>query len=169
MSEAERKLMNISEYARHRACTPEAVRYAIKKGKLAGSLVFTKEGGVPKIDYLAADSEWIQEVRVAKTDRHVDYGEVERQSATIAESRQRKEAADAELAEIKLSKEKGKLVDAEEVKTAAFKAARVVRDALLNIPDRVAAEIASESDQLKVHALLTQEIRRVLESITIDE
>ena len=59
--------------------------------------------------------------------------------------------------------EAGKYVDADEVKVAAFNKARIVRDGLLNIPDRLAALLAAESDEHKVHKLLASEIRAVLE------
>lgn len=159
------KKMNMSEYARHRGVKPEAVRYAIASGKLSKSLEFPKPGRPPLIDPTIADSEWILEVRVAKT--RVDYAAAEGQAPTIADSRARKEAADAELAELKLEREKGRLVDAEEVKKTAFKVARTVRDQMLNIPDRVAAELAAETDAFKINKRLTDEIRKALEHLTI--
>ena len=38
----------------------------------------------------------------------------------------------------------------------------MVRDAMLNIPDRIASELAAETDQFEIHRLLTVEIRRAL-------
>jgi hypothetical protein len=35
---------------------------------------------------------------------------------------------------------------------------------MLNIPDRVSAELASMSDQFEIHRFLTDEIRKVLSS-----
>jgi hypothetical protein len=46
--------------------------------------------------------------------------------------------------------------------------ARLVRDAMLNIPDRVAAELAAETNQFKVHQRLTHEIRRALEDMKLE-
>ncbi len=40
--------------------------------------------------------------------------------------------------------------------------ARMVRDAMLNIADRIASELAAETDQFEIHRLLTVEIRRAL-------
>jgi Rad3-related DNA helicase len=48
----------------------------------------------------------------------------------------------------------------------AFNAARVVRNNLLNIPDRVSALLASMSDAEKIHELLSQEITTALEKLT---
>ena len=54
---------------------------------------------------------------------------------------------------------------AEEVKTAAFNKARIIRDTLLNIPDRIASILASESDQDKVYQLLSDEIKLALDEL----
>ena len=43
--------------------------------------------------------------------------------------------------------------------------ARQVRDSLLNLPDRLAAELAAETNQFKVHQRLVKEIRRALEEL----
>ena len=52
------------------------------------------------------------------------------------------------------------------MKSAAFSKARIARDSLLNIPDRIAAVLAAEADQEKIHALLSSEIRQALEDLT---
>ena len=51
----------------------------------------------------------------------------------------------------------------------AFKMARLTRDAMLAIPDRLAAEIAAETDTFKVHTRITEEIRKALESLGENE
>lgn len=60
-------------------------------------------------------------------------------------------------------KERGRLVDAAEARREAYRCARSVRDALLNIPDRIAGELAAESDVTRVHVRLDAEIRQALE------
>jgi transcriptional regulator with XRE-family HTH domain len=59
---------------------------------------------------------------------------------------------------------RGRLVDAETARRDAFDCARAVRDAVLNIPDRVAAELAAETDPDRVHARLDDELRKALEA-----
>ncbi len=83
----------------------------------------------------------------------------------LLQARIKSEGERAKLLEIKADVEAGKFVDAAEVKTAAFNKARVVRDGLLNIPDRLAAMLATESDATRVHEILTTEIRAVLEEL----
>ena len=58
---------------------------------------------------------------------------------------------------------RGQLIDAAEARREAYRCARSVRDALLNIPDRLAAELAAESDVTRVHIRLDGEIRQALE------
>ena len=55
-----------------------------------------------------------------------------------------------------------KLVSGEEVQVAAFNKFRQFRDAMINLPDRLAAMLAAESVETTVHALLTTEIRKAL-------
>ena len=80
-------------------------------------------------------------------------------------TRIKSEVEKAKLLEIKARVEAGKYVDADEVKVAAFNKARVVRDALMNIPERLAAVLAAETDASRVHAMLTSEIRAALEDL----
>ena len=61
---------------------------------------------------------------------------------------------------------KGTLVDGEEANRQAFTQGRQIRDAMLNIPDRIASMIAAELDQDVVHAILTKELRQALEGLS---
>ncbi|HFB98051.1 MAG TPA: hypothetical protein ENJ62_02830 [Bryobacterales bacterium] len=84
----------------------------------------------------------------------------------LLKTRIKSELEKGKLLEIKARVEAGKYVDADEVKVAAFNKARIVCDGLLNIPDRLAALLAAESDEHKVHKLLASEIRAVLEELS---
>jgi hypothetical protein len=68
----------------------------------------------------------------------------------------------ARLAKIDFEERSGKLVSRDEVEIAAFNKFRTFRDGMLNVPDRVGAVLAADSDPAKVHAILTAEIRRAL-------
>ena len=86
----------------------------------------------------------------------------------LLKTRIKSEVERAKLLEIKAKVEAGKYIDADTVKTAAFNKARVVRDGLLNIPDRLAAVLAAENDPARVHELLAAEIRTALEELSCD-
>ena len=69
-------------------------------------------------------------------------------------------------AKLEYEKASGKLVDAAQVMEQIYRLARTTRDAMLNLPDRLAAIAAAEQDVGRVHAMLTAEIRTALESLS---
>lgn len=77
----------------------------------------------------------------------------------------RKTKADADLKEMEQRKRAGELVEAAEVQDAAVRAAKAVRDALRNIPTRLAGLLAAETDQHRILVLLTDEIDRSLAAL----
>jgi hypothetical protein len=85
---------------------------------------------------------------------------------SLMQSKALREAYMAQLAKLEYEKAIGKVVDADAVKVEAFKTARQVRDGLMNIPDRVAAELAHETNPAHIHARLQREIRDVLQSLS---
>lgn len=82
------------------------------------------------------------------------------------ESRAKSEHFRAELARLDLETKEQQLVEVARVQREAFTAARAVRDALGNIPDRVSNQFAAESDPVVIHQTLTEEIRKALETLT---
>ena len=57
-------------------------------------------------------------------------------------------------------------VEAEEVKVVAFNRGRVVRDRIMNLPDRLAAILAAENDINTVRETLATELRIALEGLS---
>ena len=82
------------------------------------------------------------------------------------ESQARREMFKANLTELEYLEQVGKLIPAEEVDREWFELARLVRDTMLNIPARIADQLAHETDQRKVQDLLEQEIYQALETIS---
>jgi hypothetical protein len=80
----------------------------------------------------------------------------------LYESRGRKEHYQAELAKLQVSQQLKELVSAEDVKREAFAMGRSIRDGMMNIPDRLAAQVAAIGDPREVHRLMTEEIRVAL-------
>lgn len=168
-------MVSASAYAKHRGISLQAVVKAINDGRLVESVV-QSEAGRYKIDPVKADAEWSANTdsmtgapahmanRPAETDNDPEDG----QPITYAEARAQHERFKARLAQLELEQREGKLVEAEVVKRESFRTARLVRDALLNLPDRVAGELAAETNQFKVHQRLVSEIRRALEDLKIE-
>ena len=84
----------------------------------------------------------------------------------INESRAKSEHFRAELARLDLEVKEEQLVEASLVERQAFTSARTVRDSLGNIPDRLSNQFAAETDPVEIHKVLTDEIRKALESLT---
>ena len=86
----------------------------------------------------------------------------------LLKTRIKSEAERAKLLEIKAKVEAGKYVDADEVRVAAFNKGRTVRDNLLNIPGRLAAVVAAETDERKCFELIDSEIKAALKVLAGD-
>lgn len=81
----------------------------------------------------------------------------------LAQSQARKELFRAKLVELEYEERMGTLVLKSATEAEAFRLARQVRDAILNVPSRLAGILAAEMDQRKVHDLLEAELRQALE------
>jgi hypothetical protein len=87
---------------------------------------------------------------------------------TYSEARTETARYKAALLKLDLEVRQGRMVDAEQVKTAAFNRGRAVRDALLNVPDRLASILAAEHDAKKIESILRTEITAALEELADD-
>lgn len=72
----------------------------------------------------------------------------------------------AKMAELEYEERLGTLIKADDADREWFELARLVRDTMLNIPARIADQLAHETDQRKVQDLLEQEIYQAIESLT---
>ena len=161
--------MKQAEYARRRGVSRQAVAKAIKQGRIT----VLPDGGV---DPETADREWAENrgskmLAPSAPATHVN----RRQSPapfdpaeflTFDEARALREQFAAERERLKLEQEAGLLIDAAEVRAVWFAALRTVRERLLNVPDRLAQQLATEGDAAQVHAALLKEIRFVLENLS---
>lgn len=77
------------------------------------------------------------------------------------EAARRERIAKARIAELELAEKTGQLVRREEVESAIFGLARQTMDALDSLADRLASQLAAESDVARVHALLTEHARKI--------
>lgn len=182
--------MNSKEYAAHRKAkgltggTHPAVLRAIKDARLTGRST-RKVGDRWDIDPVIADREW-----AANTNRKANnpggkakHIEAEHYRAgndpanpngpDLASgipdrnvSRAIREAYLAKLAGVQYEKESGARVLKEEVKKEAFELGRRLREAMVNIPDRVSYDFAAITDAAEIHLRLTQAINEALEELT---
>jgi hypothetical protein len=153
-------IMSLRQYAKHRGVALSAVQKAIKSQRIA-----TLPDG--RIDSDAADAGWKRNTRayVPAVTRRPEPEEDEGSpfgASQYTKARAVREHYQARLAKIDYEERVGKLVSKDEVQVAAFNKFRQFRDHMLNIPDRVAAMVAAESDAAKCYEILAIEIRRAL-------
>lgn len=160
-------LISQRAYAKHRGVSLAAVQKAIKAGRIR-----TAADG--KIDAAQADADWERNTgprqQTGKAASSVPPPKPAPAPAAepmpggldYARARAVRENYMARLAKIDFEERSGKLVSRDEVQVAAFNKFRTFRDGMLNIPDRVSALLAAESDASKVHGSLTSEIRKAL-------
>lgn len=72
----------------------------------------------------------------------------------------------AALLKLEFDEKSKQLVPVEKVKEEAYACARIVRDAILNIPDRISAELASITDVHVISDRLIKELTEALEELT---
>ena len=83
-------------------------------------------------------------------------------------SRARREKAEADLAELKLAEQKGELIRTADVRAAYARRAAGLREALLQIPSRLAAVLAAETDMARCHDVIQSELHQVLAQLTVE-
>lgn len=84
----------------------------------------------------------------------------------LLKTRIKSESERAKLLEIKARVESGKYIDIDEVRAAAFKQARIVREHLSILADRVAPLIANTSDVREIHRIIEEEHNKALEELS---
>jgi len=173
-------LVSQRAYARHRGVSLAAVQKAIKLGRIRT----TADG---KIDVEQADRDWERNTNYGGP---VAAGDAIVSGPSYAQSRAVREVYTARLAKLEYEERIGNLVPADQVTIAGFTKGRTVRDHMMIIPDRVAAQIRADLagaltaacrdlsipveiaesalakiDLDHIHGLLSNEIRTVLVEI----
>jgi hypothetical protein len=77
----------------------------------------------------------------------------------------REKEAKALLAEMDYRTKSGELLERARVRADTYAITRQVRDSMMNIPDRIASDLAAETDAFEVHRKLTAEIRTALATL----
>lgn len=155
-------ILTPSEWARQKGFSRQYAAKLIKQGT-----VRLTNGKVDTVQAESALAALREPLRQTSNEEPIEGGG-QSLSTLLLKSRIKTEVERGRLLEAKAKAETGKMVSADEVKIAAFRRARIVRDGMLNLPDRVAALLAAETDVAKVHAILTKEIRLILEEISRD-
>jgi len=180
--------MSLRAYARHRGVSLRAVQKALKSGRISAREDGRLDADVadenwarntaPRPQAPARPASKVAATMLAtpmaaaeRTHHHSDTHPVVRQSSEpprlesgleYSKARAVRESYLARLAKIDFEERTEKLVSRDEMQVAAFNRYRTFRDGMLNIPDRLAAVLAAETDPRQVHELLSTEIRKAL-------
>ena len=149
--------ISIRAYARHRGVTDTAVHKAIRAGRIAPEADGT-------IDAAKADAEWTRNSAPARsgtqaraprvavpeaadmgreTGRDAGAAALPAGGASLLQARTVNEVVKAQTNKVRLARLKGELVERSQVVAHVFKLARDERDAWLNWPARVSAQMAA--------------------------
>lgn len=159
MDDIEKSFVSVTEFAKAVGVTYHGVLNAVKAGRLDSVVRKTPEGKI-EIELELGKKVFVDSRRRAVTNKSVD------DTSDVATHERNLKKHNAELARLKVERVKGMLVSSELVKIKLFKMARQIRDGLLNIPDRISAEVAAETNQFKVHKRMTDEIKLALEVLS---
>lgn len=164
--------LSIRGYAKYRGVSETAVRKAIKQGRISKS----SDG---KIDPKIADNQWDKntdpaQIKQPDISEKPDYSQNSSPNPqsnltggpSYQQSRAIKEAYSAKLIRLQFEKESKKLISVDEVKVAAFNAARMTRDRILNIPDRVIPQLVGKTDIFEMKEILRNELVKALEELS---
>lgn len=75
----------------------------------------------------------------------------------------RREQSLADLSEIELAKARGELVELAEVRRGLMEASRMLRDMILAVPNRIAAQVVATGDAGAAQRMMREELRAALE------
>lgn len=147
--------MTIAEFARATAMSESAIRSRIKSGKLEA----TRHGKSWMID-----PDLVDEQEIEANNPTGNNGDMVKQSPLV-KAKTEKEQAIAKMKQMELEVMRKTLVSTRDVEKDAFKCARLLRDSLMRIPQKIAAAIACETDIHKAEVMLENEIRSALELV----
>lgn len=166
-------LMTQKEYAESRKVSPSLITKFKQLGYLKGA--FSKKPGGSQVFIVSARADKVLEERLSKahTKEHRFDGmkkvSEEGRTDALKYSEARTWSERYKAADMKLSYEirQGLWLRKEEVEETLFKVARIIRDNLLNIPVRVGAILAAESDENKCVEILTKEQKAALNELSM--
>ena len=154
-------LISQAEWARRQGFSKQYVGKLIKLGKIK-----LTDG---KIEEYTANAE-------LESQRNVDLPQHRKGGGTyfvhddihklLVKTKLKNEIEKGKLLEARVKAETGELVPIDEVCSTFYAKGRIVRDGILNIPDRISSLLATIDDASQIHEILTQELRTVLEELS---
>jgi hypothetical protein len=154
-------LISQSEWARRQGFSRQYVNKLIKEGKIKPIDGMIDEGVANSI--LTRQRDPNQPIRRNGGGTYEERNDIH---DLLVKTKLKNEIERGKILEARAKTELGQLVSVEEVKKVAFARGRIIRDGMLNIPDRISALLATINDASQIHEILTKEIREVLEELS---
>ncbi|MBB4604150.1 hypothetical protein GGR59_000355 [Xanthomonas arboricola] len=161
--------MTAAEYAAHRNCSDSYIRRMRRSGKL----VMHADG--KRINVAASDS-LLDDItdplrggdrtagaadRLEAPASRVPQGDV----PSVQEAVRRERLARARLAELELGEESRELTRTKGVERAVFTLVRQALNSMMNLPGRLRAKLAAETDPRAIEAMLEAEVRLIAQTM----
>ncbi len=152
-------VMSIAAFGRDRNVDEKAVRKGIASGRIPATCVGLSSTGRRHVitDVAGARAAWDANAAKVPPGPAVDGDRQSLSEASRLATMERHRAL-----RIKNDLSEGVVVDVRAAKREAFESARIIRETLLNLPVRLSAELAAETDPAKVFARLDDAIREAL-------
>ena len=154
-------LISQSEWARRQGFSKQYVGKLIKQGK-----IHLIDG---MIDEYTANAELEMKRNIdlpRQRKNHGSYFVQDDMHNLLVKTKLKNEIEKGKLIEAEVKEKLGELVSMAEVNRVFYAKAKAVRDGILNVPDRISALLASINDSVKIHKVLTKELRQVLEELS---
>jgi predicted DNA-binding protein YlxM (UPF0122 family) len=162
-------LITMAELAKLKNVSRMAVSKKVKSGKLDGAVV--NHNGKKLVNKEEAFRLWNIQAPPSKDTtvrkqlkQEIDNKTID-QIPNYGESKAKREHFLAELAKLDVEQKKKDLIPVAEIKKSSFEIGRAIRENLTNLADRLANQIAGETDPQIIHKLLTEEHRTALEQL----
>lgn len=156
----------LTQYATHAGITKTAAAEQLKRVGINYMQPFSFEDADRKRQAARhADRMPFAKTIYADPPKSTDSEEPADEQFVYAEHQAKREYYKAEISRLEYEERVAKLIEAEKVDAEWFRLTRIVRDAMMNIPSRLAGVLASESDEHKVSQILEKELRDALEAL----
>ena len=163
--------LSTAEFAEKVGVSRQRILTGINSGILATSVTKTKVG--KKIEYTIDEEsglkEWATNIDPSKQrdpDKAATTKDMAKDgSGNFQKARAAREFYNAKIAELEFHERAGKLVSADRVKAESFKIGRRVRDSLMSVPERVAAELAAMTEPRTISIYLKEQIAAALKDL----
>lgn len=151
--ETKQNLLGLTAYSKHLGLTLSYVRTLVDNGKIP----FILKDGKRWIDVAEGDAAYKKNVSRSNSGPKAPAMPQENVPNALTQEAYFK-AYRARLAKLNYETKSGKLIEKEQVHRQIFTSIRIVRDALRNVPQKIAHELASEVDPHRCELILIKEI-----------